>query len=450
MPKDDGSAPPPPYQARNDNESSSVDAAAVALAAANAQLHDEDDDHIKGPHVAPPSYEATHRHSSRPLGIPAAEWGEFVSCVLAEESLSADCSHWAERGCHMTSGPRRCCACLDKRPLRADGRYPVYIDGLGDGGGSTTRWAHYCRPCKEAERKKQDQLQASHGAAADVGNDETIREESQLEESRREQRRKREREQKREAELQRLSRAKAKHAVKQIEQLHEREREREREQQLKKVRQKVDLVDLAALERERAALRKDIAAMEAELTLKRMRLHRLDTAYGMHKARRDNHGKTTPTATSTRAPARVPVSEKCKAPPMTEKQALALAEYEANKLAEAQEKEQVMKQQQQKRLARRDNNDDDDNDVLAADRAAAKTPFLADKTGGSSGSGNVSGGWFGRVFGRGKEREREDREEQQRRTGERYRSEDFYVVKRIEAESSGFGSKSSWPKDEKK
>ncbi|CAK7233845.1 hypothetical protein SCUCBS95973_008733 [Sporothrix curviconia] len=434
MPEDEDNAPPPPYQTRDTNSSGAGATAtsAAALVAANAQLRGDANDDT--PRIAPPSYEATHydasgRSRNGPSGAVAAagslsrtaadEWNPFSSAL--PESSSTDCPHWLERGCKLTSGPRRCCSCLDKRPTRVDGRYPVYIDGRGERFGSTTRWAHYCSSCKEAEKKDQTQP-LRLGSVNGVSNAST--EEPHLEATLRRERRRQERQ----AEQQRLSRAKAKHAAEQTALQHRREREREEQQQRDKAeaqnRQQAFAIDLATLERDRETLQQDIQAMEAELVLKRARLQRLDTTYDLYKRR------ATPS----------PADNKGSAPGMTEKQALALAEHEANKRAEAVEE---MKEKQ--RQARQDN-----------------------------------GSWFGRVFGRGSAREREERRAEERRaaemlerTCERHTNESFYVSDRAKAdakvaewrnrqlykammraqgegEGEGAGSGASWPKDEKK
>ncbi|CAK7216487.1 hypothetical protein SBRCBS47491_002845 [Sporothrix bragantina] len=517
MPEDEGIAPPPPYQPQAEQRVSGADASAAALAAANAQMRDDNDDNDTA-HVAPPSYDDAHYEASQrgrggvvaTAGSPSraadalAEWNPFSSALPEASSASrfasastpdtksssTDCPHWAKRGCSLTSGPRLCCMCLDKRPMRADGRYPVYIDGLGGRYGSTSRWAHYCSPCKEAEeaRQRNSQQQLRFGSVNGVSG--VSIEEPNLEAALRKERRKRERE----AELQRLSRAKAKHAVEQVELQHAREREREiqkeREEQqrldkaeqqarqrgyeqnqkwyathdtkrLRQVKheqrmedqarealarrveerrqqqqdkQQAIQIDLSALERDREALWKDIEALEAELVLKKARLQRLDTTYNLYKPRNVPLREITtpspplksamkPTSTSTLAP------DKGKAPVMTEKQALALAEYEANKRAEALEERQRQASRQ-----------DGDYEVVSH-VGAARTPLLSERTGGSSGSGSGSGSgsWFGRVFGRGKDKGREP----ELLPGEKYKNEHFYASKRAAAEAKATAQRNS-------
>lgn len=55
------------------------------------------------------------------------------------------CDHWEQRGCVMTSNPKRCCSCADKRPNAPS--YPMYVDGTGWVMGAE-RWAHYCPSCQ--------------------------------------------------------------------------------------------------------------------------------------------------------------------------------------------------------------------------------------------------------------------------------------------------------------
>ncbi|KAK9456310.1 hypothetical protein V1511DRAFT_497138 [Dipodascopsis uninucleata] len=56
------------------------------------------------------------------------------------------CPH-SESHCGLTS-TTSCCWCLDSRPELPDGRYPVYVDGLGTVN-VATRWQMYCGPCKD-------------------------------------------------------------------------------------------------------------------------------------------------------------------------------------------------------------------------------------------------------------------------------------------------------------
>ncbi|OAA68259.1 hypothetical protein SPI_00454 [Niveomyces insectorum RCEF 264] len=84
-----------------------------------------------------------HYPAEKPNAHTAKEEG------LTARSTTSSCAHWVSRGCALTSGPRVCCACLDKRPVRADGLYMRYADGRGYTR-SSPRWAHYCTGCKRA------------------------------------------------------------------------------------------------------------------------------------------------------------------------------------------------------------------------------------------------------------------------------------------------------------
>ncbi|ETS78326.1 hypothetical protein PFICI_10388 [Pestalotiopsis fici W106-1] len=55
------------------------------------------------------------------------------------------CDHWASKNCALTSTPKRCCACSDKRPEAPS--YPVYVDGMGWIMGAK-RWSQYCPDCR--------------------------------------------------------------------------------------------------------------------------------------------------------------------------------------------------------------------------------------------------------------------------------------------------------------
>lgn len=55
------------------------------------------------------------------------------------------CDHWISRDCALTSNPKRCCACSDKRPEAPS--YSMYVDGIGWIMGAK-RWAQYCPGCR--------------------------------------------------------------------------------------------------------------------------------------------------------------------------------------------------------------------------------------------------------------------------------------------------------------
>jgi hypothetical protein len=49
--------------------------------------------------------------------------------------------------CSTSSVKETCCSCSDRRPIRTDGMYPLYIDGVG-WANKSSRGAGYCPMCK--------------------------------------------------------------------------------------------------------------------------------------------------------------------------------------------------------------------------------------------------------------------------------------------------------------
>ncbi|KAL1888752.1 hypothetical protein Sste5346_009378 [Sporothrix stenoceras] len=515
-------APPPPYRAHCGFD----DAAGSAADAQTQDLINLNEDSNNTPHVSPPSYEATYDDARSRTGGPQSQasaaspspvrvitgttanasyrtdknrdWSPFQSMVnggssfssAAPSSSSLDCGHWAARGCSLTSGPQRCCSCFDKREVRAGGRYPVYIDGLGDKYGSTTRWAHYCTPCQVAERANHAYYSGKKGGPS-----------KEVEQPDATELRRARREARRQAEIQRVSRAKAKNAVEQEREQSRRQHEREleekerrrmvqlrsqaakqryyeqnseyymthtkknerRERHAQKMAEQEQAADeRAAKEREEAEqqrkdnsaeltvlreLRKQIIKqaedLEVQLAGKRARIVQLDQQIRLLEPR------PVPAQKSPAAPTQSPAATKLKPgfANMSASDRAALAEKAA--LAET----YGMAQQDHPRgggggvpnayeLSRQS----------AAVAAAANMPLLSEKTGGSSSSagpsGSTSGGgfgsgsgsgsgssgnWLGRVFGRGKGKGKE--KEREPAPGESYYAENFYAQKRAEAEA---------------
>lgn len=65
-----------------------------------------------------------------------------LSSLFVEEA----CDHWASRHCALTSSPKQCCACADKRPQAPS--YSMYVDGMGWIMGAK-RWVQYCPGCRQ-------------------------------------------------------------------------------------------------------------------------------------------------------------------------------------------------------------------------------------------------------------------------------------------------------------
>ncbi|KAJ1323174.1 calcium/calmodulin-dependent protein kinase I [Microdochium nivale] len=63
----------------------------------------------------------------------------------AQYAGAQPCEHWGTRKCQNMS--KRCCECMDIRPVNPDGQYLKYVDGIGDVE-TGTRWEHYCPNCK--------------------------------------------------------------------------------------------------------------------------------------------------------------------------------------------------------------------------------------------------------------------------------------------------------------
>ncbi|OTB04424.1 hypothetical protein M426DRAFT_320786 [Hypoxylon sp. CI-4A] len=59
------------------------------------------------------------------------------------------CRHWDATRCTISSGSRRCCACLDTRPRTTNGLYPMFVSGKGGWTQGATRWQYYCANCRE-------------------------------------------------------------------------------------------------------------------------------------------------------------------------------------------------------------------------------------------------------------------------------------------------------------
>ncbi|KAK9325481.1 hypothetical protein V1517DRAFT_314268 [Lipomyces orientalis] len=75
------------------------------------------------------------------------------------------CEHTESR-CALTSTDQ-CCACLDKRPPSATGRYDIYIDGRGTVN-EGTRWGMYCNPCKDYWETRSRGTAATNDVQADT------------------------------------------------------------------------------------------------------------------------------------------------------------------------------------------------------------------------------------------------------------------------------------------
>lgn len=491
----DDNAPPPPYRAHcgfDDAAGSSADAQTQDL----IDLGDNDNS-SNTPHVSPPSYEATASSPSRETTTANAshrtdkntQWNPFQSLVNGGSSSSApssssslDCGHWAARGCSLTSGPQRCCACFDQRDVRADGRYPVYIDGLGDKYGSTTRWAHYCSPCQAAERAQHAYYKKGSAPTKEVQQPDA----TELRRARHEARR--------QAEIQRVSREKAKNAVEQHKEQSRRQHEKELEEK-ERIRN-VQLRSQAAKQRysyeqnhdfgymthtkkherrqkhaqrmaeqeqaadERAAKaregaeqqRKDNAAeitvlrelrkqikkqaeeLEVQLAGKRARIVQLDQQIRLLEPR------PVPAASGKSMPGFANMSPSDRAA-LAEKAALAETYGISSSAAPASSPASPAYQDHPRGVPLP--NAYELKRQSAAVSLAANLPLLSEKTGGSSSSagpsnasasasafGSGSGSWLGRVFGRkGKEKEREPG------PGENYYAESFYAQMRAEAEA---------------
>lgn len=79
------------------------------------------------------------------------------------------CIHWKTVCCSLTSKPKRCCACSDKRQNAPS--YSMYVDGLGWIMGAT-RWANYCPSCRGTSSGMASQFLAK--ASQTTMNKETI------------------------------------------------------------------------------------------------------------------------------------------------------------------------------------------------------------------------------------------------------------------------------------
>ncbi|ERS99068.1 uncharacterized protein SPSK_04254 [Sporothrix schenckii 1099-18] len=479
-------APPPPYRAHGFGD---APGSSTAPADAQGDLIDLGD-HISGtPSISPPSYEASYndhaRSSSETIASPSvlpekkSSWN-YADRLTADEGSSSsatsslDCGHWASRGCSMTSGPRRCCSCLDRREHRPDGRYPVYVDGMGDRFGSTTRWAHYCTPCKEYERAAASSKGTTY--VGDAGPPDV----AAMRRARREARR--------QAKIDRTARMKAKddaadqireaqarldeakglddqnqiyymtHTKKHIR--RERHAERARIEQEERERVAKDAADLTVLRDMRRQAQLQAADLERQLAEKRARVAHLDHQIRMRELR------AVPAPAKPAAPGQQPsMPQKSDLSGMSASDRSAIAEKAA--LADSyrdhrRETSTTPATATATRFALSSTNAYEPNRQVAAGGVAANLalPPQAEKPGGffssagpsssggadggrsayatgpgsgpGAGHGSSSSGWLGRMFGRGKGKERE----REPAAGETYYGEHFYARKRAEIEAA--------------
>ncbi|KIH94111.1 hypothetical protein SPBR_05874 [Sporothrix brasiliensis 5110] len=498
-------APPPPYRAHGFGD---APGSSTGPADAQGDLIDLGDDTSGTPSISPPSYEASYNDHARsrsetiasPSALPETKssWN-YVDRVIADEASSSsatsslDCGHWARRGCSMTSGPRRCCSCLDRREHRPDGRYPVYVDGMGDRFGSTTRWAHYCTPCKEYERAAASSKGTTYDGDAGPPDVAAMR--------------RARREARRQAKIDRTARMKAKDAAadqireaqarldgakglddqsqtmqqqqQQQEQSHiayeqnqiyymthtkkhirrERHAERARIEQEERERAAKDAADLTVLRDMRRQAQLQAADLERQLAEKRARVAHLDRQIRMRELR------AVPALAKPAAPGQQPsVPQKSELSGMSASDRSAMAEKAA--LADSYRDHRRATSTTTPTTATRftvsSTNAYEPNRQVAGGGVAANLalPPETEKPGGffssagpsssggadggrsayatvpgsgpGAGHGSSSSGWLGRMFGRGKGKEKE----RESAAGETYYGEHFYARKRAEIEAA--------------
>ncbi|KAI2614864.1 hypothetical protein GGR54DRAFT_642826 [Hypoxylon sp. NC1633] len=63
------------------------------------------------------------------------------------EGRKKSCTHYAENDCEIAIKSKKCCSCMDKRPVTTSGLYAENVDGKICE--TATRWKYYCPNCQQ-------------------------------------------------------------------------------------------------------------------------------------------------------------------------------------------------------------------------------------------------------------------------------------------------------------